>query len=233
MEFSPSHSSPLPQPRFRIRPGAAFWADDLARCPHCLRDVQLLHHRLRPQASSAISKFLGIPWATILAIAFCGIDFAGIARLFTPSRGANEPPRGLVPPRCLAPRCRKTPSSPGGVSPCVHLPCPQSTAVISAKTLTTAVPIFVALVVWVTRILIIGTLSVAGERIFSTEAARPAVPLRLPFPFRPACRSRLPACPPRSPPVAARSSALLPPAPNLPATPFPPLPAHLQIRGIT
>ena len=31
--------------------------------------------------------FLGLPWATILSIAFCGIDFAGIARLFTPNSG--------------------------------------------------------------------------------------------------------------------------------------------------
>jgi hypothetical protein len=31
--------------------------------------------------------FLGVRWATILAIAFCGIDFAGIARLFTPEQG--------------------------------------------------------------------------------------------------------------------------------------------------
>src|SRR4030095_11475619 len=30
-------------------------------------------------------------WATILAIAFCGIDFAGIARIFTPERGRDEP----------------------------------------------------------------------------------------------------------------------------------------------
>ena len=30
-------------------------------------------------------SFAGIAWATILAIAFCGIDFAGIARLFTPT----------------------------------------------------------------------------------------------------------------------------------------------------
>lgn len=29
-------------------------------------------------------NFLGLQWATILAIAFCGIDFAGIPRLFTP-----------------------------------------------------------------------------------------------------------------------------------------------------
>jgi len=36
-------------------------------------------------------EFLGIRWATILAIAFCGIDFAGIARLFTPEDGQEQP----------------------------------------------------------------------------------------------------------------------------------------------
>src|SRR5512136_3438167 len=36
-------------------------------------------------------NFLGIRWATILSIAFCGIDFAGIARLFTPEQGSDEP----------------------------------------------------------------------------------------------------------------------------------------------
>ena len=35
--------------------------------------------------------FAGMRWATILAIAFCGIDFAGIARIFTPEQGADEP----------------------------------------------------------------------------------------------------------------------------------------------
>lgn len=30
------------------------------------------------------ASFMGIAWATVLAIAFCGIDFAGIARIFTP-----------------------------------------------------------------------------------------------------------------------------------------------------
>src|SRR5512134_2184796 len=36
-------------------------------------------------------EFASIKWATILAIAFCGIDFAGIARLFTPEAGDKEP----------------------------------------------------------------------------------------------------------------------------------------------
>ena len=36
-------------------------------------------------------EFAGVGWATILAIAFCGIDFAGIARIFTPEQGRDEP----------------------------------------------------------------------------------------------------------------------------------------------
>ena len=36
-------------------------------------------------------RFLGIRWATILAIAFCGIDFAGIARLLPPKEGLMNP----------------------------------------------------------------------------------------------------------------------------------------------
>ncbi|NPV56339.1 MAG: hypothetical protein HPY76_06690, partial [Anaerolineae bacterium] len=49
-----------------------------------------------------------------------------------------------------------------------------STAVISANTLTRVVPIFVALMVWVIRILIIGSLSVAGDRLAREQARRPA-----------------------------------------------------------
>ena len=35
--------------------------------------------------------FAGLQWSTILAIAFCSIDFAGIARLFTPDADRSEP----------------------------------------------------------------------------------------------------------------------------------------------
>ncbi len=34
--------------------------------------------------------FLGLQWATILAVAFCAIDFAGLNRLFTPEGSARE-----------------------------------------------------------------------------------------------------------------------------------------------
>ena len=36
-------------------------------------------------------RFISLTWASILAIAFCAIDFAGLAKLFNPSRGSGEP----------------------------------------------------------------------------------------------------------------------------------------------
>ena len=36
-------------------------------------------------------SFASIRWSTILSLAFCGIDFAGIARIFTPEKGRDEP----------------------------------------------------------------------------------------------------------------------------------------------
>src|SRR5688572_15692093 len=35
-------------------------------------------------------RFMGIRWAMILSLAFCGMDFAGIARLFTPEKERSE-----------------------------------------------------------------------------------------------------------------------------------------------
>ncbi len=91
MEFSPSHSSsPFRSLASRIRPGLAFGLMISA----ALIAFEMFNYSTTDYALKDLLgnlKFLGIPWATILAIAFCGIDFAGIARLFTPEQGANEP----------------------------------------------------------------------------------------------------------------------------------------------
>ena len=111
------------------------------------------------------NQFLGLRWATILSIAFCGIDFAGIARLFTPERGANEPKAVwyLFGAWFLAATMNAILTW-WGVSMAVANHNLQSREFLDAKTLTTIVPVFVALMVWVIRILIIGTISVAGDR---------------------------------------------------------------------
>ena len=113
-------------------------------------------------------KFMGVRWATILSIAFCGIDFAGIARLFTPEQGRDEPAEVwyLLGAWMLAATMNAMLTW-WGVSIALLNHQSLGTAVVERATLIKVVPIFVAVMVWLTRVLIIGTLSVAGDRIFS------------------------------------------------------------------
>jgi len=114
-------------------------------------------------------RFAGIRWATILALAFCGIDFAGIARLFTPAQGRDEPTEvWYLFGAWLLAASMNAMLTWWGVSVAIASHSSQSSGVVIASgTLTRVVPVFVAIMVWLIRVLIIGTFSVAGERIFS------------------------------------------------------------------
>jgi len=117
--------------------------------------------------------FAGVRWATILAIAFCGIDFAGIARLFTPETGADEPTEiWYLFGAWLLAATMNAMLTWWGVSIALLQHQSLGNAVIARDTLLRAVPIFVAVMVWLIRVLIIGTFSVAGERLFSQADTR-------------------------------------------------------------
>lgn len=123
--------------------------------------------------------FIGIRWATILAIAFCGIDFAGIARLFTP--GDNEPGAAnrlnenwFLFGAWLLAATMNAMLTWWGVSLAVMSHNNLGNEVVSREVLLRVVPIFVAVLVWLIRVLIIGTFSVAGDRLFDQEASRVA-----------------------------------------------------------
>jgi len=115
-------------------------------------------------------EFLGVTWATILSIAFCGIDFAGIARLFTPEQGQDEPAEVwyLFGAWMLAALMNAILTW-WGVSIAILNHQSLGNAVIARETLLKVVPVFVAIMVWLIRVLIIGTISVAGDRIFSQD----------------------------------------------------------------
>jgi hypothetical protein len=117
-------------------------------------------------------RFATFRWATILAIAFCAIDFAGIARLFTPQQGENGPKEVwyLLGAWLLA-ACMNAMLTWYGVSMAIMNHTSLGSSVIAPGTLLTIVPIFVAIMVWVIRVLIIGTFSVAGSRLFSQADA--------------------------------------------------------------
>lgn len=115
-------------------------------------------------------RFWGVRWATILAIAFCGIDFAGIARLFTPeNKGGREAEIWYLFAAWLLAATMNTLLTWWGVSIAIVNHETLGNAVIARQTLLKVVPIFVAVMIWLLRVLIIGVFSVAGERYFGTE----------------------------------------------------------------
>jgi hypothetical protein len=120
-------------------------------------------------------KFAGIAWATILAFAFCCIDFAGIARIFTPQRGHDEPAEvWYLFGAWLMAALFNAMLTWWGVSVAIMDHTSRGSVLIGEATLTKVVPIFVALMVWLIRVLIIGTFSIAGENIFTMAGNQPS-----------------------------------------------------------
>jgi hypothetical protein len=117
--------------------------------------------------------FSGVRWATILALAFCGMDFAGIARIFTPEQGRDEPKEVwyLFGAWLLAAAFNACLTW-WGVSVAIVNHPSAGASLLRAGTFARFVPVFVAGMVWLIRVLIIGTFSVAGERLFSVAEDR-------------------------------------------------------------
>src|SRR5215216_4566867 len=112
-------------------------------------------------------------WATILAFAFCAIDFAGIARIFTPEQGRDEPAEVwyLFAAWFLAAAFNASLTW-WGVSVGILQNNAVGGVLLGASTMTKVVPIFVAAMVLLIRVLLINTFSIAGERIFSMSEDR-------------------------------------------------------------
>jgi len=113
-------------------------------------------------------SFGPLSWATILAIAFCGIDFAGIARIFTPEQGRNEPAEVwyLFAAWFLAAAFNASLTW-WGVSVAILKHNAEGGILLGQENMTKFVPIFVAAMVLLIRVLLINTFSIAGDRLFS------------------------------------------------------------------
>lgn len=163
--------------RFRLHRGLAFGVIIVA----ALLAFELFNYSTTDYALGDLLgnlSFMGVQWSTILAIAFCGIDFAGIARLFTPEEGADEPGEvWYLFGAWLLAATMNAMLTWWGVSLAILNHQTLGNAVIDRNTLLRAVPIFVAVLVWLIRVLIIGTFSVAGDRLFS-QGDRSQVGLR-------------------------------------------------------
>jgi len=115
-------------------------------------------------------------WATILALAFCSMDFAGVARLIAPdARRSQQQETWYLFGAWLLAATINALLTWWGVSMAIAGHALKSSAVINAQTLTVFVPVFVAVMVWVIRILIIGSLTSALEQVWKANRAEPSI----------------------------------------------------------
>src|SRR5512147_889883 len=109
-----------------------------------------------------------VRWATILAFAFCGIDFAGIARIFTPERGRDEPAEVwyLFAAWFLAAAFNASLTW-WGVSVAILRHNAEGGVLLRQPPPIKRGGLCAARIVVVVHVLLINSVSVAGERIFS------------------------------------------------------------------
>jgi hypothetical protein len=117
--------------------------------------------------------FAGIAWASMLAFAFCAIDFAGLAYLMAPERSQQQSNEvWYIMGAWLLGATMNAMMTWWAVS-LVILEHNMGNEVLSREQLLTVVPIFVAVLVWLTRILFIGAFAIAGARLFRPDWAAP------------------------------------------------------------
>jgi hypothetical protein len=109
-------------------------------------------------------RFLGFTWATILAIAFCAIDFAGLFRLFAPESDKIESKYVAMLMGAWLLGATMNAIMTWWAVTLTLLENPYGNAILSADVLLKVVPLFVAVLVWLTRVLFIGALNYSGEQ---------------------------------------------------------------------
>jgi hypothetical protein len=116
-------------------------------------------------------RFGGIGWATILALAFCSIDFAGIAFMFSNGRARQGLEIWYLFAAWLLAATMNATLTWWGVSIAIIQNGTLGNGILSREAILQVVPAFVAVLVWLIRVLIIGTLITAGKKFFNGNDA--------------------------------------------------------------
>jgi hypothetical protein len=119
-------------------------------------------------------SFAGVHWAVVLALAFCAIDLAGLLRFFLPEEedGGGTPTEvWYLMGAWLLGATMNALMTWWAVS-LTLLDHELGNEVLSRQQLLEIVPIFVAVLVWLTRILFIGAFTVAGGTLFNLRFLR-------------------------------------------------------------
>lgn len=111
-------------------------------------------------------RFVGIRWATLLSISFCGIDFAGIALLLAPHNNEGETrSEWFMFGAWILAATMNALLTWWGVVLAIQSHLVISAGVVDEGFVTSTMPVFIALMVWVIRILVVGSLSKKSNRL--------------------------------------------------------------------
>lgn len=119
-------------------------------------------------------NFAGLGWATILALAFCSIDFAGIAHMFSNGmdlRAKQSADTWYLFAAWLLAATMNATLTWWGVSVAIANNGALGSGLLDRTALLKIVPAFVAVLVWLIRVLVIGTLITAGGRLFAAPSS--------------------------------------------------------------
>lgn len=123
-------------------------------------------------------RFAGMRWATILALAFCAMDFAGLARLLTPGRPGRAVEAWYLLAAWFVAAGMNAILTWWAVSVALVSHAALGSGVLGRESLLQAVPVFVAVLVWLIRVLMIGSFTLGGDRLFSQGDAGQSLYLR-------------------------------------------------------
>jgi hypothetical protein len=127
-----------------------------------------------------------VRWSMILSLAFSGMDFAGIARLLTFSKSDGRHDREdwyLLGAWVLA-AAMNAGLTWWGISVAIYNQPADSVFLLDPMTFVTVIPVLVALMVWVIRILIIGMLVSSLTPLKNISSGKQSNSYRQPMGFR-------------------------------------------------
>ncbi len=118
-------------------------------------------------------RFAGLRWSTILALAFCSMDFAGIARLFAPNLGdIRSGELWYLLGAWLLAATMNAMLTWWAVSLALLEHAGLGNEILGREALLGSVPMFVALLVWLIRVLMIGTFTLTGKHLTDKTSNR-------------------------------------------------------------
>lgn len=126
-----------------------------------------------------------LPWATILSLAFCGMDIAGIARILTSQNeeGKEKSSWYLLGAWVLA-AAMNTGLTWWGISVVIYNQPAHAVMIVDPMTYVTVVPVIGAVMVWVMRVLIIGSLVSSFDKSLNESSPKKKASRNTSFGFR-------------------------------------------------